>query len=506
VIVNRSGQSQSVTVPVAGYLHEGISLNKAYEVGNGGASSVSVSGGEISTSVGPMSAVILLSGTIDLLPKAAPANLHITNEGSDSVSLEWDPVPGSAGYTLYRSPVSGGGWVSLASGLGGTSYTDNGLTTGKNYYSVVTSSDSVGNESAHSNEVAALPHYTIGWANLQWPPSLNHTISATNRTDTIYGQVWIDGVTSQPGPTPGLIAQVGFGPEGSNPDGNSNWIWEYASFNVDLGNNDEFMASLLPDALGTFDYVYRYSTTNEQGWLYADLNGPIPTGNLPPNPGKLTVKSSGDLTLPAAPSGLSVSNTSPLAISLEWDVHPNHDGDLAGFEVYRDGALIATVLGAATNYTDMTVVESVTYDYYILAIDGSYNRSAPSNTVTATASPRTVKVVFHVTVPAWTPTSQSVHIAGSLHLLNGNLPEWDSTAVSLNQVGVNEWEIILAGVEGTNIQYKYTLGSPDFFDVEKGGSCDEIPNRTLTLNYGTTGTQNVNDTVLNWRNVPPCGN
>jgi hypothetical protein len=303
-----------------------------------------------------------------------------------------------------------------------------------------------------------------------------------------------------------LIAQVGFGPEGSNPDGNSNWTWEYASFNVDFGNNDEFMASLLPDALGTFDYVYRYSTTNEQGWLYADLNGPIPTGNLPPNPGKLTVKSSGDLTLPAAPSGLSVSNTSPLAIALEWDEHPNNDGDLAGFEVYRDGALIATVLGAATNYTDMTVVESVTYDYYILAIDGSYNRSAPSNTVTATASPRTVKVVFHVIVPAWTPTSQSVHIAGSLHLLNGNLPEWDSTAVSLNQVGVNEWEIVLAGVEGTNIQYKYTLGSPDFFDVEKGGSCDEIPNRTLTLNYGTTGTQNVNDTVLNWRNVSPCGN
>jgi hypothetical protein len=31
-------------------------------------------------------------------------------------------------------------------------------------------------------------------------------------------------------------------------------------------------------------------------------------------------------------------------------------------------------------------------------------------------------------------------------------------------------------------------------------------NRQLTLSYGSTGTQNVGDTVLNWRNVAPCGN
>ena len=32
------------------------------------------------------------------------------------------------------------------------------------------------------------------------------------------------------------------------------------------------------------------------------------------------------------------------------------------------------------------------------------------------------------------------------------------------------------------------------------------PTASLTLSYGSTGTQTVNDTVLNWRNVPPCGN
>ncbi len=68
-----------------------------------------------------------------------------------------------------------------------------------------------------------LPHYAIGWANLQWPPTMTHTISAVNRTDTVYGQVWIDGVTNQPGATPGLRAQLGFGPDGSDPDGNAAW-------------------------------------------------------------------------------------------------------------------------------------------------------------------------------------------------------------------------------------------------------------------------------------------
>ena len=39
----------------------------------------------------------------------------------------------------------------------------------------------------------------------------------------------------------------------------------------------------------------------------------------------------------------------------------------------------------------------------------------------------------------------------------------------------------------------------------RDGGCGEIANRQLTLSYGSDGTQNVNDTVPNWRGVPPCG-
>ncbi len=506
IIINRNSSAQDFTIPVAGYLYNGITLNKAYVVGNASPGLVTVTNGNITGNIGPLSAVILLNGFADIKPPSAPTNLSVTNEGNATVSLAWDSVSGSAGYTLYRSPVSGGGWVAIGTGLTDTSYTDNNVVNGKTYYYVVTTSDSAGNESGYSNEVSALPHINIGWANLQWPPSINHTISAINRTDNIYGQVWIDGYTNQPGATPGLLAQVGFGPEGSNPDGNSDWTWEYTSFNGDAGNNDEFVASLLPQAIGTFDYVYRYSTTNGMDWLYADLNGPIPTGDLPPNPGKLTVNASGDTTPPDAPTGLTVTNASPSAISLSWDTHPNTDGDLAGFEVYRNGGLLATVLStSATNFTDTNVTENASYDYYILALDDNFNRSDPSNTVNATAAPRTVNLTFNVTVPASTDgTGNAVYIAGLLDRLDGNLPQWDAGGVVLTQVDSTHWTITLTGKESTQIEYKYTLGS--FDNVEKGAACDEIGNRQLTLTYGTDGNQIVNDTVLNWRNVSPCGN
>ncbi|HEX2843659.1 MAG TPA: hypothetical protein VHP64_00280, partial [Candidatus Limnocylindria bacterium] len=64
------------------------------------------------------------------------------------------------------------------------------------------------------------------------------------------------------------------------------------------------------------------------------------------------------------------------------------------------------------------------------------------------------------------------------------------------------------GPEGTQLEYKYALDHPtDWHHVEKGlaPECAELANRQLTLAYGT-GTQAVNDTVDNWRNVEPCGN
>ncbi|WP_322816884.1 hypothetical protein [Chloroflexus sp.] len=71
-------------------------------------------------------------------------------------------------------------------------------------------------------------------------------------------------------------------------------MWVEATFNVDASNNDEFKAQLQLETVGTFDHVFRYSTTNGRDWLYADGSGPF--SSLPPQPGVLTVLSSGDTT------------------------------------------------------------------------------------------------------------------------------------------------------------------------------------------------------------------
>jgi chitodextrinase len=266
------------------------------------------------------------------------------------------------------------------------------------------------------------------------------------------------------------------------------------------------MASLLPEAVGSYDYVYRYSTTAGRDWLYADLNGPI-TASLPAKPGKLSVLSSGDTTPPATPANLRVVSASPAAIALAWDALAG-DASLFGYEVLRaapGGTLKQVARVTSTDFSDSTVSEGATYTYALRAIDTSFNRSAPTAPVTATASPRTVTLNFTITVPASTDaTGRSVYIAGFLDRLDGNLPQWNPGGVVLTRVDATQWRITLTGKETVQIEYKYALG--DWEHGEKNAACGEIANRQLTLAYGTTGVMAVNDTVVNWRNVSPCGN
>ena len=160
--------------------------------------------------------------------------------------------------------------------------------------------------------------------------------------------------------------------------------------------------------------------------------------------------------------------------------------DLHGYEVRRStsagGPYVTIATVTAASYTDTAVNENETFFYVVRAVDTSFNRSANSDEVQATAALRTVTVTFNVTVPATTPAGSAVYIAGTLHLLDGGLPEWNPGGVLLTQVDPTHWTITLSGKESTQIAYKYTLGSWDY--VEKGASCDEIADRTLLLTYG----------------------
>jgi hypothetical protein len=209
------------------------------------------------------------------------------------------------------------------------------------------------------------------------------------------------------------------------------------------------------------------------------------------------------------PQNLVKVSASPAGVALAWDAVTGDD-TLYAYEVLRSSTAggpyvkVGSVLSGTTSYNDTAVTEGATYYYVVRAVDSSFNRSSNSNEVSAQALLRTVTLTFNVTVPAGTPADKSVYIAGFLDRLDGNNPQWNPGDVVLTKIDATTWRITFTGKETTQIEYKYTLGSWDF--VEKDGACGEIPNRALTLSYGATGVQMVNDVVLNWRNVAPCGN
>jgi len=491
VIINRATTAQDVTVNVSGYLPFGAQFVDAL---NGGSYMVAGNGDLTVTAVPGMSGAVLLLDVPMAAPPAAVTDLVVTAVGSGEVDLAWSAAAGADSYDILRSPLSGGGYELIAN-ITGTSYTDSGLTNATSYYYVVVSrNDSSGLVSDPSNEVSGIPGYNLtgAWYNLQWPPSIVHTISTSTPTENIYGQIWIDGVTSQPGPTEGLLAQVGFGPDGATPD--NSWTWVDMAFNTDVGNNDEYVGNLLPDQLGLYDYVTRYSSDGGNSWFYADLSGPSMNGN----PGSLEVVTSSDTTPPAAPVNLVLTGTSNGHIGIAWEA--NSEADLAGYEIYRENVAapgfsrIAQVDTAVTDYNDNSVTTGATYNYYVVAYDTSFNRSAASNTVQGTAEPRLVTTTFRIGVPAYTPGT--VFIVGNID----DFGPWNPGLTPMTQVDATTWEYTLDILDGTQLEYKFTRGNWE--TVEAWGSIVGLTNRQVTISYGADGTQLVDNTATDWGNGP----
>jgi hypothetical protein len=83
-------------------------------------------------------------------------------------------------------------------------------------------------------------------------------------TDLIFGRFFEAGLTDVTvgQPAPGVIAELGFGPNGSDPISSGAWVFSAAEFNVEAGfnnNDDEYRGSLTIPTAGIFLYTYRFS-------------------------------------------------------------------------------------------------------------------------------------------------------------------------------------------------------------------------------------------------------
>ncbi len=89
-----------------------------------------------------------------------------------------------------------------------------------------------------------------------------------------------------------------------------------------------------------------------------------------------------DHAAPASPIGLSAVEQEG-DVALNWDDHS--DDAFEAYAVYRSDNSspysLITSTARVSNYTDTTVVAGVSYDYYVITLDRSFNESAPSPVV-----------------------------------------------------------------------------------------------------------------------------
>jgi hypothetical protein len=121
------------------------------------------------------------------------------------------------------------------------------------------------------------PAFTIDFCRLQFPLVINE-MADTNTT--VYGRLYIAGLTDQSvfnDTDPAVVAWVGYGPDGTDPAVDPSWIWTPAvpnpSWDGGLAgepNNDEYQATLVVPATGTYDYAYRFSGNSGGTFTYCD--------------------------------------------------------------------------------------------------------------------------------------------------------------------------------------------------------------------------------------------
>lgn len=96
-------------------------------------------------------------------------------------------------------------------------------------------------------------------------------------TDTtlikVAGQVYAAGITQGSGAGSGVVAQLGYGPENSDPTKATGWTWVNATYKAEHGNNDEWEADLPnPGTMGKYSIAFRFSIS-ENSWRVCDADG-----------------------------------------------------------------------------------------------------------------------------------------------------------------------------------------------------------------------------------------
>jgi hypothetical protein len=194
--------------------------------------------------------------------------------------------------------------------------------------------------------------------------------------------------------------------------------------------------SMLTSVLGTPPVTTYSDLTVAQATHYTyTVDAVDSTGTHSPQSAAVPVDTP-DISPPSVPTGLTATPTFTHTVNLSWTASTDNVG-VTGYTIYRNGTMLATVLGTppVTTYSDATVLDVTTYTYNVDAFDAGGNHSAQSAPAMAT-TPDT-SGTYHPLAPQRVMdtrlTGATLHAGGSINLpLGGVSVPANATAVVLN--------------------------------------------------------------------------
>jgi chitodextrinase len=438
-------------------------------------------------------AVTKTTTALDTTAPNVPTGLAVAVISTTELDLSWnaatDPTvagaltSGLAGYEVYKDG-------SLLDTLGlVTSYSATGLTAGTLYSFRVRAFDADGNASAQCTAVTGTT-LALDTTAPSVPTGLALTVRGTDVID-------LDWNASSDTTVGGAVTS---GLAGYN-------IYKDGSLLDTVGLVTSYSASgLTANTLYSFRVSAFDVATNESAQCSAQT---ATTDSAALNP---------DTTPPSVPTGLAVAVISTTQLNLTWNVStdPTISGDtrsgLAGYKVYKDGSLLAT-LGGVTSYSATGLTPGTLYSFRVSAYDIATNESAQCTAVTNTTT------ALDTTAPS-VPTGLAVAVISTTQLNLSWSASSDTVVGGAITSGLSGYKVYkdgsLLATLGTVTSYSATGLTPgtlysfrvSAYDVatNESAQCTAVTGTTLALDttapsvptglaLAVTGTSTIN---LSW--------
>lgn len=371
-----------------------------------------------------------------LIPPAAPSNLTGTSTSTTQVDLTWvASATSGVTYTIYRSAISGftpSSSNQLASGIGGTTYSDTGLGSDTTYYYVLEAVNANGASTPTNQLGITTAICECGPGNIS--PASDYTIvnqASGSCVDETSGSS-ANGTTVQ---------------QWACQSGNQNQEWKFTPtsngyYKVNPYNSTTAAWDVvnIGTSPGTGMQLWSYSGgKNEQFkpmkqssgyYLFVDLNSGLCLGFPNSNNGQqlqinscngssnenFTLNQVGGTvpTAPAAPTNLTATAASSSQINLTWMASTTSG---VTYSVVRGGTIVSSGL-TGTTYSDMGLVADTAYSYVVNAVNPT--GATASNTASATTLVTTVSApVAPTNLTATAASSSQINLSWTASTTGG---------------------------------------------------------------------------------------